>query len=291
MTIKYFLRIYTIYAILIASSCATVRQYKTSDVRKAFEGSIQKTEQSIKNIESDRNSRRSVYEKLVLLGDSTIAPYPSMNQDLADMDGAIREMHALQEKIKDLKDRFEKLAEGKSGIKSNHPEWESMQKIEDEFKAAGNNINMSIKRYHGHAEKFNDLVRQYKIRKVNVSVVQGKMRSDILSLKEKILDVKTRMMRFKEDLGKEIGATGDQKNISEKENNISAMDAIVNGISQKGDEAEKAVSLFENEARGKTEILAGPGMRTYSILEDVRKAAAEVQGLVERFNEMAGRGR
>ena len=263
--------------VLLISGCSFY--VETAKVRGMYDDAQDDVSEKIEEIKEDRDQRNNMIQSITSqIPNSKITPYPELNDKLAEMDKSIDDLEKAQVRMLSLRKRFDKLTEGKKRFESDQPEWSRHKRVEDGYKKIMNGMRSIMNNYSRSAESFNDIAEKY-LRKVDVEDV----RSDI---NEFLSDFDNEIKDFQSELDKRRSNSSDSDNTS-RESTFQEIDQIIEKIKNKREILESILNTFNLEVGDEKEFMTGPGLKTYTITNDLVAISDEFSSYINQLEKLA----
>ncbi len=274
------------------SACTIVKYYKTSEIKKTFVSVKQKANKGINDTNADYQQKKSIYKQLTDKTSTPKAtPYPKMKEILNEMSTQVSLMKSVQNKIGKLDKEFTKLLRGKKEIVEDSSEWKRVNKMRQEYKSIGDQLNGHSKKYTKKSNEFSALSKKHKISKVNmknlknqVTTYQSKLSKRLTEADQEINNARTYLNKLKQD--------GKHKNkIPKYRAQLKELEDVLSLIPAKQKKLEVRVEAFEEEVGENATLWVGPGMKSFTIMQDVQEVGNDINKTVDKYNQILSRNK
>lgn len=257
-------------------------------MEKTFAEAYGESEAVCTKARADLNEKRDVFHQIVsIIPDSTIDPYPQLLSSLTGMSATVTRLESLTSQLNSMRKQFATLTMGKTKIESSEPEWEQFQSIKSEYQDLVKRFEDIANNYSSASNSYAALANRYRIGVVEVAEIQQQIESFLLHLDESIVEIESGIAENRRIIADARDRDLPSAQINEKEEILNEMETIMASIRDKGELLNTMVMQFRKEADGRQELLTGPGMRTHTIIEDMKSIDDEINSLVNQFNSLA----
>jgi len=258
---------------LMFISCTTY--YKTSDLKKTFNQNQREVNKTLGQIAKDRREKRGIYTQLITRApDSTAAPYPALAAELAVMTTTFKQIKRTVNKMEKTKVRLNNLVKGKKKLESNSPAWDEFQQIKTDYDSQGETFNSLVGTYQAASNRFISLLNDNKFVRLQVVELRQQIDSYMSQLDHSIQQISTQLEEFRKDP-------------QASKSTLGKMDKTLANIRTERDAMQKMIATFEKEVGSEPQVWAGPGMLSYTILQDLRRTGKKITTQGEAFNQLA----
>ena len=251
---------------------------ETSKVRGMYDDAQDDVSEKIEDIKEDFAQRNKMILSITSqIPNSQITPYPILNDKLAEMNKSIDDLEKAQFRMLSLRKTFDKLSEGRKRFQSDQPEWTRHKRVEDGYKKIWNEMRSITNDYSRSAESFNDISEKY-LRKVDVKEVRSYINEFLSNFDSEIKD-----FQFKLDKRR---SNSNNSNQSSKESTFQEIDQILDKMKNKREIIESILNKFNLEVGDEEEFMTGPGLKTYTITNDLVEISNEFSSHIDQLEKL-----
>lgn len=268
----------TILLISMVSSCTVY--YKTSDLKKNFTQASKDTGKSQDHIKKDLDEKQSIYDQLITLSsDPMITPYPLLANHLLDMTTQLNQIDQTHQKFIGLKTRFMLLAKGRKKIETNTPLYKDYKSLKSEFDDLAKVFENHTQAYEKHSNHFVLTINKHKISEINIADLKKKLNTYMKDLDASIEEVNVGI--------KDYRVRASKKKLAKNASVLDQLELIVADISEKREQMSILIKGFEAETKGVVKVWSGPGMHTYTIMNDIMTLGDQISADGKKFDEIS----
>ena len=286
------MKIMTIWGVLlislVLSGCKVVQYYKSSDIKKSLSANKKSANQTMQSVQKDYQKRNAAYQQLVSkTSDSSLSPYPQLSKVLSELSAQVSQMQILHNKLQKMEGRLDRIFSAKKEIESDSPEWDEIQKIRGDYGTTGKQLISATSDYQKKTKEFDALLESHYITQVNmkdlrsqVSTSQNELNTGISKANQGLAKARTELAKLKKN------TTADKKKILVYESKINEMQAVLNELPPKQKKLNVLVAIFTEEVGENNKLWVGPGMRSYTILHDLKAIGLDINQTIKRYNAL-----
>lgn len=261
--------------------------YKTSDVKKSFTKALTESQKIYVTISKDLQEKQTAYTQLTThLKDPDVIPYPEMQQLVQDMSRKRDQTGDALKKLEELKADLYTLTKGLKEIKSNEPTWAAYKALKADFDAATGVYELRIQEYNQLSNSFISLANKHEISKIKVSEIKQLVSKYMTDLDKSIAEIRKGIATNRQEVAQaeKQGAKSNQIQIFADQ--LTAAETILVRIEAKRQEMAGMLQKFDLEVGIQQEIWVGPGMQTYSIVNDITTLGDEISAEGKKLNAL-----
>jgi len=261
-----------IFSIML-SSCTVY--YKTSDIKKTFRASQKEVNKALGKIAKDHREKRGIYNQITpKIPDASVAPYPALSNQLIAMKRSLSQLKQTAKQLEQMKANFNRLVKGRKKIESGSSLWENFQTIKNEYDLQTGTFESQAATYNKSSNKFTELLNKHKISNIKVVEVRQKIETYLKDLDQSIQLISDELSKSQTnpDLDKKV---------------LTKLEAIVTEIQAEKRTLTVLIKDFEEEVGEEPKIWSGPGMRSHSILSDMKLVGDRITGYGKDYNKLA----
>lgn len=233
---------------------------ETAKVRGMYDDAQRDVSEKIAGIKDDYAQRNKMIQSITSqIPDKQITPYPALNDKLDKMSKSIIDLEGSQSRMLSLRERFDQLSEGRKRFESDQPEWTRHKRVQDGYEKIMNGMRSMMNDYSMLSKSFNDIAGKY-LRKVNVKAVRSDINQFLSNFDSEIGD-------FELDL--EMQRSNNANSNQSRKSAFQEIDEILEKMRNKRDMLEAMLDTFNLEVGDKKEFMTGPGLKTYTITNDL----------------------
>lgn len=259
----------------ILGSCTVY--YSTSDLKKTFNQTQREVNKSLGKIAKDRRDKRGIYDQLIVkIPDSTATPYPALASKLIVMQRSFQQLKQTAKQLEQMKANFNRLVKGRKKIESGSSLWDDFQVIKAAYETQTDNFESQVDTYNRASNKFVTLLNDHKIFKI------------------KTVEVRTQIDDYMQELSQSIGKI--TLDLDELRNNpdvdkkaLGELEDILATIQADQVALQKKINAFEKEIGSEPEVWTGPGLLSFTILDEMKTLGDGISEKGEDFNRLAAK--
>ena len=233
---------------------------ETAKVRGMYDDAQRDVSEKIAGIKNDYAQRNKMIQSITSqIPDKQITPYPILNDKLDKMSKSIIDLEESQSRMLSLRERFDQLSEGRKRFESDQPEWTRHKRVQDGYEKIINGIRSMMNDYSMSSKSFNDIAGKY-LRKVNVKAVRSDINQFLSNFDSEIGDF---------ELELEMQRSNNANSNQSRKSAFQEIDEILEKMRNKRDMLEAMLDTFNLEVGDKKEFMTGPGLKTYTITNDL----------------------
>lgn len=268
---------------MFTNSCTVY--YNTSDIKKTFSKAQREANKVVGEIAKDRTEKQGIYKQLTSsVSDIKLAPYPTLQKHLVSMSSAFVDLKEANKELETLKAQFAKLAKGRKKIESNSSVWKEYQTIQTKYESTTEKFQSLALAYNKASNNFIDTLNKFKISQISVPELQQKVDDYLKDLDRSIHDLSTAIIK-----NKELLASAGRNNNSQasQAKTLDELEAIVTDVQHKRGEMHFLVKGFQVEVGVAAMVWSGPGMKSFTLYNDIQNTGKEITHLGEKFDAIA----
>ena len=275
----------TLFSLGFMNSCTVY--YKTSDIEKSFATVQKESNKSLKKLAKDRREKRGIYTQIMISIEDTLQnPYPQLATLLHEMGTDLGQVKQTNDELQTLQTKFTHLTAGKKKIETKTSLWKDYQKIRSEYDSLTEVFQSAGDSYTKSSNKFATTLNKYKISRIKVPDLKKQVLTYIDELDQALTTLAAEISKSRSLLASNSKGANRKKSASRNER-LNQMEAILTEIQNQQSTMRQLVSQFEDEIGDKTLIWSGPGMQSYTIVNEMTKLGDETRRLGEKFNKIA----
>ena len=250
---------------------------ETAKVRGMYDDAQRDVSEKIAGIKDDYAQRNKMIQSITSqIPDKQITPYPTLNDKLDKMSKSIIDLEGSQSRMLSLRERFDQLSEGRKRFESDQPEWTRHKRVQDGYEKIMNGMRSMMNDYSMSSKSFNDIAGKY-LRKVNVKAVRSDINQFLSNFDSEIGDF---------ELGLEMQRSNNANSNQSRKSAFQEIDEILEKMRNKRDMLEAMLDTFNLEVGDKKEFMTGPGLKTYTITNDLVEISKEFSSHVDQLKKL-----
>ena len=250
---------------------------ETAKVRGMYDDAQRDVSEKIAGIKDDYAQRNKMIQSITSqIPDKQITPYPTLNDKLDKMSKSIIDLEGSQSRMLSLRERFDQLSEGRKRFESDQPEWTRHKRVQDGYEKIMNGIRSMMNDYSMSSKSFNDIAGKY-LRKVNVKAVRSDINQFLSNFDSEIGDF---------ELGLEMQRSNNANSNQSRKSAFQEIDEILEKMRNKRDILEAMLDTFNLEVGDKKEFMTGPGLKTYTITNDLVEISKGFSSHVDQLKKL-----
>jgi len=273
---------------LVVSNTLYAAYYRTVEVRREITSYLDESNRILNHVKTDLLSKQELYTTIMsYVSNRNLKPYPRLGTIFNSMEMS---MFLLRDKtmfLELLNTKFEKLAKRTRWFDSNGPEWKKVKKIKTDFYDTVKEMQELLQGYTNSSHLFIVTMNDSKITKVKIARVKKKVVVYLQNLDKKIIKISQEIVKSRRYIQYAKNRQVPTRDLLEKETILGKLETIKNNVMYKRIAISNLLESFELESDNQPEIWTGPGMRTLSILEDIKIIGNDIDQLGARFDKMA----
>ena len=250
---------------------------ETAKVRGMYDDAQRDVSEKIAGIKDDYAQRNKMIQSITSqIPDKQITPYPALNDKLDKMSKSIIDLEGSQSRMLSLRERFDQLSEGRKRFESDQPEWTRHKRVQDGYEKIMNGMRSMMNDYSMSSKSFNDIAGEY-LRKVNVKAVRSDINQFLSNFDSEIGDF---------ELGLEMQRSNNANSNQSRKSAFQEIDEILEKMRNKRDILEAMLDTFNLEVGDKKEFMTGPGLKTYTITNDLVEISKGFSSHVDQLKKL-----
>ena len=250
---------------------------ETAKVRGMYDDAQRDVSEKIAGIKDDYAQRNKMIQSITSqIPDKQITPYPTLNDKLDKMSKSIIDLEGSQSRMLSLRERFDQLSEGRKRFESDQPEWTRHKRVQDGYEKIMNGMRSMMNDYSMSSKSFNDIAEKY-LRKVNVKAVRSDINQFLSNFDSEIGDF---------ELGLEMQRSNNANSNQSRKSAFQEIDEILEKMRNKRNMLEAMLDTFNLEVGDKKEFMTGPGLKTYTITNDLVEISKGFSSHVDQLKKL-----
>tara|TARA_Y100000741_G_scaffold342935_1_gene306345 strand:+ start:1271 stop:2110 length:840 start_codon:yes stop_codon:yes gene_type:complete len=250
---------------------------ETAKVRGMYDDAQRDVSEKIAGIKDDYAQRNKMIQSITSqIPDKQITPYPTLNDKLDKMSKSIIDLEGSQSRMLSLRERFDQLSEGRKRFESDQPEWTRHKRVQDGYEKIMNGMRSMMNDYSMSSKSFNDIAGKY-LRKVNVKAVRSDINQFLSNFDSEIGDF---------ELGLEMQRSNNANSNQSRKSAFQEIDEILEKMRNKRNMLEAMLDTFNLEVGDKKEFMTGPGLKTYTITNDLVEISKGFSSHVDQLKKL-----
>lgn len=222
-----------------------------------------------KEIANDVNKYSSIYDNLIQRSSTPDAkPYPDMKATLDKMKDTQSQISALSPKSKDISAKLLALTKGKKSIATNSPELKVINQESEQFRMR---YNALLQKYSNQHNDLVNFMKQSAVGQVNIDYMRNEFDRYVKESNKKLAEAKNNIH---------------SKEAKDHVKNIDRADQLLREMETENNLMIQMLEAFKHENSGKKEIWVGPGIRSYTIKQDIQEKSQQLEKLAKEFNSL-----
>lgn len=250
---------------------------ETAKVRRMYDDAQKDVSEKLADIKDDYAQRNKMIQSITSqISNKQITPYPTLNAELDKMSKSINNLEEAQSRMVSLRERFNQLSEGRKRFESDQPEWARHKRVQDGYEKIMNGMRSMMNDYSMSSKSFNDIAGKY-LRKVNVNKVRSDINQFFSNFDSEIGDLESKLVMQRSN-----NANTNQS----RESAFKQIDEILGKMRNKRKALETILDTFNLEVGDKKEFMTGPGLKTYTITNDLVEISKEFSSHVDQLKKL-----
>ena len=251
---------------------------ETAKVRRMYDDAQKDVSEKLADIKDDYAQRNKMIQSITSqISNKQITPYPKLNAELNKMSKSIINLEEAQSRMVSLRERFNQLSEGRKRFESDQPEWARHKRVQDGYEKIMNGMRSMMNDYSMSSKSFNDIAGKY-LRKVNVNTVRSDISQFLSNFDSEIGDLESKLVMQRSN-----NANTNQS----RESAFKQIDEILGKMRNKRKALETILDTFNLEVGDKKEFMTGPGLKTYTITNDLVEISKEFSSHVDQLKKLS----
>ncbi len=250
---------------------------ETAKVRRMYDDAQKDVSEKLADIKDDYAQRNKMIKSITSqISNKQITPYPTLNAELDKMSKSIINLEEAQSRMVSLRERFNQLSEGRKRFESDQPEWARHKRVQDGYEKIMNGMRSMMNDYSMSSKSFNDIAGKY-LRKVNVNTVRSDISQFLSNFDSEIGDLESKLA---------IQRSNNANTNQSRESAFKQIDEILGKMRNKRKALETILDTFNLEVGDKKEFMTGPGLKTYTITNDLVEISKEFSSHVDQLKKL-----
>jgi len=250
---------------------------ETAKVRGMYDDAQKDVSEKIADIKNDYAHRNEMIQSITSqIPNKKITPYPTLNNELVKMSKSIIDLEKSQSRMLSLRARFDQLSEGRNRFESDQPEWARHKRVQDGYEKIMNGMRSMMNDYSMSSKSFNDIAGKY-LRKVDANVIRMEINQFLSNFDREIGEL---------ELNLEMQQSNNANSNQSRESAFQEIDEILEKMRKKRDILKAMMDTFNMEIGDKKEFMTGPGLKTYTITNDLVEISKEFSSHVDQLKKL-----
>lgn len=276
------------FLVMCLNACAVY--YRTSDVRFSFDKSVQEMDRAIVQAKADYRSKKEAYDQVLLyVPDAKLAPYPSLAGLLQQATAKIAELDAARLRADRNRKQFDSLFKGEKQIRSDSPHWDRLKELRKKHEAEIEAFKTIAGAYQGVSNTFSNTAKRSGIVRAKIADIRAEVARFTAEFDRQVPQVNMNIDQARGQLRDAARQGADPKKVTEKNDLLDQLEQVVRSITEKRQALEAIIRGFESEVDETKELWIGPGMKTYTVVQEVQGIGRDMSQLVGKYNGLVER--
>ena len=280
---------FLILFLMVLNSC--VVYYNTSEIRNNFNKNISQINNIAAKANSDYKTKSNIYKDLSeFILDRNLEPFKTISQKMQSLDNSFKAINDKKKELLVIKERFEKITNGKTKIKSNQPEWDELKNIKKQLPQKGEEISIEIKNYTIYSNQIGNNIKNSGLKPMDKIEFIKQIEKNQESLKSSIQEILKNVDLYKVKVEKAY-------------NNNFINDSIynfklillneMNILIVKVEKANKMLLFYKkkfiDKTKNKQKIWVGENTYANQALNEIKKQISKIKRAKNEFNMLSVR--
>ena len=272
---------------MVLNSC--VVYYNTSEIRNNFNKNISQINNIAAKANSDYKTKSNIYKDLSeFILDRNLEPFKTISQKMQSLDNSFKAINDKKKELLVIKERFEKITNGKTKIKSNQPEWDELKNIKKQLPQKGEEISIEIKNYTIYSNQIGNNIKNSGLKPMDKIEFIKQIEKNQESLKSSIQEILKNVDLYKVKVEKAY-------------NNNFINDSIynfklillneMNILIVKVEKANKMLLFYKkkfiDKTKNKQKIWVGENTYANQALNEIKKQISKIKRAKNEFNMLS----
>lgn len=263
------------------TACTIVRHHEVKPLAESFDRTSEASHTILEKVQDDLIQKRGCLHSLQKQGAKMqSSPYSEIYALLDPLQRKAIHSENLGLELQLLKEKFLKVTRGKNQISSKSPDYAQVSKLTSRTESLMSELEKIAKAYKDTSKQFEDLTTDARVGQIDVPKTRAQLTGFLRKLDANIGLLRSRGSRVQANaLGKDRAT-------------YNAITAKLVMIETQRAEVSKLISRFNQVAGSQNKIWTGPGLLTFTIMEqseiratNIRKIGDELQALAASPNE------
>ena len=278
---------FLILFLMVLNSC--VVYYNTSEIRNNFNKNISQINNIAAKANSDYKTKSNIYKDLSeFILDRNLEPFKTISQKMQSLDNSFKAINDKKKELLVIKERFEKITNGKTKIKSNQPEWDELKNIKKQLPQKGEEISIEIKNYTIYSNQIGNNIKNSGLKPMDKIEFIKQIEKNQESLKSSIQEILKNVDLYKVKVEKAY-------------NNNFINDSIynfklillneMNILIVKVEKANKMLLFYKkkfiDKTKNKQKIWVGENTYANQALNEIKKQISKIKRAKNEFNMLS----
>ena len=278
---------FLILFLTVLNSC--VMYYNINEIRTSFNKNISQINDITARANSDYKTKSNTYKNLSeFILDRNLEPFKSISQEMKNFDNSLTAINDKKKEVLVIKERFEKITNGKSKIRSNQPEWDEIKNIKKQLSQKGEEISIEIKNYTSYSNQIGTNIKNSGFKPMDKKEFIKQIEKNQESLKSSIQEILKNVDLYRVKVDKAYR----NNSINDSIYNYKLM--LLNKMNVLIKKVEKANNLllfwkrkFIDKTKSKQKIWVGENTYANKTLNEIKKQILIIKGAKNEFNTLS----
>ena len=278
---------FLILFIIVLNSC--VMYYNTNEIRTNFNKNISQINDITAKANSDYKTKSNTYKDLSkFILNRNLEPFKSISQEMKNLNNSFTAINDKKKEVLVIKERFEKITNGKSKIRSNQPEWDEIKNIKKQLSQKGEEISIEIKNYTSYSNQIGTNIKNSGFKPMDKKEFIKQIEKNQESLKSSIQEILKNVDLYRVKVDKAYR----NNSINDSIYNYKLM--LLNKMNVLIKKVEKANNLllfwkrkFIDKTKSKQKIWVGENTYANKTLNEIKKQILIIKGAKNEFNTLS----
>lgn len=272
---------------MVLNSC--VMYYNTSEIRNNFNKNISQINNITARANSDYKTKSNIYKDLSeFILDRNLEPFKTISQKMQYLDSSFKAINDKKKELLVIKERFEKITNGKPKIKSNQPEWDELKNIKKQMPKKGEEISIEIKNYTSYSNQIGTNIENSGLKPMDKIEFIKQIEKNQESLKSSIQEILKNVDLYKVKVEKAYN----NNFINDSIYNFKLI--LLNEMNMLIEKVEKANKMllfykkkFIDKTKNKQKIWVGENTYANQALNEIKKQISKIKRAKNEFNMLS----
>lgn len=278
---------FLILFLIVLNSC--VMYYNTNEIRTNFNKNISQINDITARANSDYKTKSNTYKDLSkFILNRNLEPFKSISQEMKNLNNSFTAINDKKKEVLVIKERFEKITNGKSKIKSNQPEWDEIKNIKKQLSQKGEEISIEIKNYTSYSNQIGTNIKNSGFKPMDKKEFIKQIEKNQESLNSSIQEILKNVDLYRVKVDKAYS----NNFINDSIYNYKLM--LLNKMNVLIEKVDKANNLllfwkrkFIDKTKNKQKIWVGENTYANQTLNEIKKQILNIKGAKNEFNTLS----
>ena len=272
---------------IVLNSC--VMYYNTNEIRTNFNKNISQINDITARANSDYKTKYNTYKNLSeFILDRNLEPFKSISQEMKNFDNSLTAINDKKKEVLVIKERFEKITNGKPKIKSNQPEWDEIKNIKKQIFQKGEEINIEIKNYTSYSNQIGTNIKNSGLKPIDKIEFIKQIEKNQELLKSSIQEILKNVDLYRVKVEKAYSNNFINDSIyNYKLTLLNKMNVLIEKVEKANNLLLFWKSKFIDKTKNKQKIWVGENTYANQTLNEIKKQILNIKGAKSEFNTLS----